>query len=159
MENEYLSISDKLWKTMHDACDLLTRCEESIYGETGVSGTQCSVLMTLARQRERPSITALALLLNRNVNSMSAIIDRMERNDLVKRMKHNGGKTSVIALSTMGKRISGLASEKERKLVDRMLSENSLEDLKTCLRVMERMKIELVDMSERWHTRAKRMAG
>lgn len=135
-----------VWTLIHKVNSYLEKCEEPVFSEIGVSATQCKILMDLKRRDRPPTITELALSSHRNVNSMSAIIDRMERHNLIKRIVDNRSRASRVRLTSTGMRMADLAVERENKLIQKLLGKSSVEEMQACLSVMEDMSTELTEM-------------
>lgn len=149
------ALQNKMWLIIREVSDRLPKCEEPTFAEVGVSPQQCTILLTVANSERPPAITSLAKTLRRNINTTSAMIDRMERLDLVKRVKDVDGRGSRIELTTTGSRIADLAIEKEAKLIKRLLGNLTPAELESCLGLMEAIKTELILMSDQ---RGKRMS-
>ena len=67
----------RLWLLLHRVRDILALCEDSIYGEYGLTTEQFAVLAALKSRGGSLRPSDLALILERSPNSISMLVDRM----------------------------------------------------------------------------------
>ncbi|MGA2670530.1 MAG: MarR family transcriptional regulator [Dehalococcoidia bacterium] len=155
MTDDLNKLRYRLWDTLRQTCDNLTQHREHFFSEIGVSAQQCMILIDIVDLGRTPTITELAKLINRNVNSTSAIVDRMVRHGLVKRNKSRNGKASQVLLTTAGKNVAYQAKKRKTKLIGKVLGQLSPEELQCCLDSMKIMVEELSSMSNERKKRTK----
>jgi DNA-binding MarR family transcriptional regulator len=80
----------RLWVTLHQTHDLLVKYEDKVLADPGLTKEQHLILWLIefmSDGNDNPVILSdLASSLFRNLNSISAIINRMEKNGLIKKI-------------------------------------------------------------------------
>ena len=77
----------RVWLLLHRVRDAISLCEDSIYGEYGLTMEQFAVLASLKSRGGSLRPTDLASILERSPNSVSMLVDRMVKAGLVKRTR------------------------------------------------------------------------
>ena len=77
----------QLWVLLHHACDAMARARENELRPVGISGMQAAVLF-IVKTLEVPATPAeISRRLFREPHTVSGLLDRMERQGLVRRVK------------------------------------------------------------------------
>ena len=66
-----------LWLLLHRTADVLARCEDSVFGEYGLTTEQFTVLAAVKGSGSPLRPVDLASLMERSPNSVSMLVDRM----------------------------------------------------------------------------------
>lgn len=90
----------RLWVVLHRVRDALVACEDSIFGEYGLTTERYAVLATMKCLGEPIRLTDLALGLERTPNSVSMIVDRMVKDGLVRRRRDKRDRRVVYVTAT-----------------------------------------------------------
>ncbi len=132
---------------MHQTCDIVTRCEDAVFAPLGISGQQYVVLIHLAYSEKPITLTALSRKLRRNMNSTSAIVERMSTRGLVRRQKvEAGGRATSVALTPKGKRTAEEAAQYGWDLIKRLSVNSSPTQLRSCVKLMAGIRTEAAKM-------------
>ena len=110
----------------------------------GVLPTQSSILMAIGRLGEDATPTAISHLIPRDSQTICGILNRMEKQDLIKRVKGpNNGKRTDITLTDKGRKTSLLSTKHESIIhIFDSLTEEEQKQLESCL-------LKLYEASER----------
>jgi DNA-binding MarR family transcriptional regulator len=135
----------RLWVLLRQTYYLITQCEEDASNGTGVTAQQLVVLWLMqfiSNISNKPIIiTDLAPSLYRSVNSISTIIDRMEKNGLVKKIRDLPDRRSVrLQITRTGEKKYIEALKPNREMIKRLLSVYSDEELETFINLLRKLK-------------------
>jgi DNA-binding MarR family transcriptional regulator len=138
----------RLWVLFHLTNDLLQRCEENTSASTGMTNQQFLVLWVmkfLSATSDKPiTISDLAPILYRSLNSVSLIIDRMEKTGLVKKARNLSDRRAVqLLLTKRAERIFTDTARSNRDFIKQTFSIYSKRDQKTLLSLIKRLKNKL----------------
>ena len=137
-----------LWIIFHQVLDLLVKLEDSVFAHTSLSREKFNVLMVIKFFKEMANdeliITNLAPLLNRSTNSISTIIDRMEKEGLVEKVRDRSDRRSIrlVMTSEAEKRLK-MAAKPNMELINKLFSVFNEEELKTLLSLIGRLKYKV----------------
>jgi len=134
----------RLWLLLHRVRDALVLCEDSIFGEYGLTTEQFSVLAALKSRGGALRPTDLALILERSPNSVSMLVDRMVKAGLVKRTRDRKDRR-VVRVSLTGKadKAIGPATVAGWEFIEKVLSVLSDKDKEAVAGLLETIKCEL----------------
>jgi DNA-binding MarR family transcriptional regulator len=138
----------RLWVIVHQNYDLMTRGEDEMLGKQGVTSQQFLILWIikfLSEIKEEPVIIAdLAPILYRRLNSISLIIDRMEKNGLVKKVRDLPDRRAIrLQLTKKAEKLFNTASKPNREYIKRIFSAFSEKEQETFLALMKKFKKSL----------------
>jgi MarR family transcriptional regulator, 2-MHQ and catechol-resistance regulon repressor len=139
----------RLWIMLDQTYVAASKCQEAAFAQVGLTLQQYRVLMVLDAAEHPVTITNVARWLDRNTNSISLIIDRMEKVDLVKRVRDlKDRRTLRLVMTPKGKSLFERATIYGLELMDKMKSictEEEMETLNSLLgRLRERALEELI---------------
>ena len=140
--SEFSELKHEVFALFYETSDLLLKCEDAAYAEFGLSQQQFLVLKAI-ESSDKPSVKIIdvARKLKRNSNSITMIIDRMERDGLVERVRDLQDRRSVhLSLTEKGKKKLYQASKVGWSLILRLTSCFSEEEMKTFTRLIEKMR-------------------
>lgn len=107
---------------------------------------QSSILMAISRLGDKATPTTISHLIPRDSQTICGILNRMERQELIKRMKSpDNGKTTIINLTEAGRRASLFAMRHES--INHMFDSLSEEEQ----RLLESCLMKLYDRSLKEH--------
>lgn len=137
MDNPWL----KGWLLLHQTYNLVSKCEDIVFSKHGITTEQHAVLMAIKYIEDPVRPTEVARWLDRNPNSISLIIDRMIKINLVKRTRDLPDRRSVrLEITGHGQKILDKASVSGWELTREILSELSDEELQTLTNLLERVR-------------------
>jgi DNA-binding MarR family transcriptional regulator len=135
----------RVWLLLHRVRDALVLCEDSVFGEYGITTEQFAVLAALRSRGGSLRPTDLALIMERSPNSVSMLVDRMVKAGLVKRTRDRIDRRVVRVTSTSkGESAVGPAGPAGWEFIQKILSLLSDDEKHTLADVLERVKGELV---------------
>lgn len=140
----------RLWVIFHQTYDILTKCEEDVLEGTGITNQQFLVLWLMQFMTEVSAspitITDMAPSLFRSVNSISSIIDRMEQNGLVKKVRNLDDRRAIrLKVTRKGKETFNNALKPSRSLIKKVFSVFTDEELQTLLLLLKKLKTEVIN--------------
>lgn len=119
------------WLLVHQTFDMILKVEEKEFARIGLTPQYNGVLMALKYKKGKVTIKELANWLDKNSNSISTLIDRMQRDGLVERLESERDRREVhIALTEKGKEMSGKADILGWKIVNDVLGGVPEQDLR-----------------------------
>ncbi len=138
---ESLDTKQRVWTNWNRAGTLTARYADKQLGKvTNSTFQQFSVLFMMKQTGENANATELAKRLNKNTNSISTILDRMEAGSLVKKTRGTQDRRIVYATMTeKGKKKLMEATKANLKLFDKLASSFSPEELKTLNALLEKL--------------------
>jgi DNA-binding MarR family transcriptional regulator len=139
---EFSELQHKVFALLYETSDLLLKCEDAAYAEFGLSQQQFLVLKAI-ESSDKPfvKIIDVARKLKRNSNSISMIIDRMERAGLVERVRDLQDRRSVhLSLTEKGTKKLYQASKVGWSLISRLMSCFSEEEMETLTSLIEKLR-------------------
>ena len=129
------------WILLRQAHNLIFKCEDRVFSEYGLSTEQHTVLMAVKNISGPVRITDIARWLDRSVNSVSMIIDRMVKAGLVKRTRDRKDRRTVfVTLTNKAEEAYVPATAAGWELVQEILSPLSNEDKHTLIRLLETIR-------------------
>ena len=136
----------RLWLLLHRTADALARCEDSVYGEYGLTTEQFAVLAAVKSSGGPLRPVDLASLMERGPNSMSMLVDRMVKAGLVRRTRDRKDRRAVkVSLTSKGEKALEPATPAGWKLVGKILSPLSEKEKHALASLLERVKCECLE--------------
>jgi DNA-binding MarR family transcriptional regulator len=138
----------RLWVIFHLTNDLLLRAEENASTPTGITNQQFLVLWIMEFLTEVNgvpiTITDLAPILHRSLNSVSLIVDRMEKTGLVKKVRDLPDRRAVrISPTKKADRIFLDSVKTNRDFIKSSFSIYTEEEQKQLLSLIRKLKNKL----------------
>lgn len=129
------------WLLCHQTFNLVSKCEDVMFAKAGTTTQQHAVLMAIKYINDPVKPTDVASWLDRNTNAITLIIDRMERDGLVKRVRDLRDRRSLRLIMTQkGEELLEQTTIPGWELVEEILSCLSEEELKTFNSIMEKVR-------------------
>jgi len=121
--------------------DIVTRYAETRLSKLGITSTQHMVLMTLSICTQPPALTELSQRLFRTKNSLTTVIDNMENNGLVTRVRDHADRRAIKIVATKkGTELLERSRIPSRELVYHVMSCCSEEDLNRLSEVLQKVR-------------------
>jgi len=137
------------WALLRQAYNLVFRCQDRVLSKYGLTTEQHTVLMAIKNISGPVRITDIALWLDRSVNSVSMIIDRMVKADLVRRTRDRKDRRTVfVTMTKKAEEAYGPATEAGWGLIREILSPLSDEDKRILIRLLEQLRDKTYDYLE-----------
>ena len=131
----------RVWFITHRTRDALSKCEDRVFAEYGLTSEQYSVLATMKSLREPVRITDVARWLERSTNSVSMIIDRMVKGGLVRRVRDRIDRRAVrLVITPKAETALKPATLAALDFIEGVTSPLSREDKRTFVKLHEMVK-------------------
>ena len=129
------------WILLRQTYKLIFRCEDRVFSEYELTTEQHAVLMAIKHISGSVRITDIARWLDRSVNSVSMIIDRMVKAGLVKRTRDRKDRRTVfVTMTSKAEKAYVPATTAGWGLIQEILSPLSDEDKLTLIRLLETLR-------------------
>jgi len=131
----------KAFMLLHRTRDLLFRCQDRAVAKSGLTAEQYSVLLAIEYLDDPVRATDIGRWMERKVNSISMIVDRMVRAGLVERIRDLPDRRAVrVIFTSKGKRAFELAAPEVWKLIDEIFSPLPHEEKRTLIRLLDTLR-------------------
>ena len=135
--NPYL----KTWLLLHQTYNLILRSEDNVFSKAGITTQQHSVLMSIRHMQTPVTPTEVANWLDRNPNGISMLIDRMEKDGLVKRIRDLDDRRSVrLEITQKGNEKLDQATFTGWQLIEKILSAVQEDELLLLTNLLEKVR-------------------
>jgi DNA-binding MarR family transcriptional regulator len=134
------------WVLLRQAYNLILKCEDKVFSEYKLTTEQHTVLMSIKHISGPVRITDIARWLDRSVNSVSMIIDRMVKAGLVRRVRDRKDRRTVfVTMTSKAEKTYVPATAAGWELIQEILSPLSDEDKRTLIRLLEMLRDKTYD--------------
>jgi len=134
------------WILLRQTYNLILKCNDKVFSEYNLTTEQHAVLMTIKHISEPVRVTDVALWLDRSVNSVSMIIDRMVKAGLVRRVRdRKDRRTVILTITSKAEKAFVPATAAGWELIQEILSPLSDEDRLTLIRLLETLRDKTYD--------------
>ena len=134
------------WILLRQTYNLILKCEDRVFSEHGLTTEQHAVLMTIKHIDAPVRVTDVALWLDRSVNSVSMIIDRMVKAGLVRRARDRKDRRTVfVTMTSQAEKAYVPATVAGWGLIQEILSPLSDKDKLTLIRLLEILRDKTYD--------------
>ena len=143
---EFENPDKRTWILLRQIHNLVTKCEDRVFSEYGLTTEQHAVLMAIKHIDGPVRPTDVARWLDRSVNSVSMITDRMVKAGLVKRVRDRKDRRVVfLNVTSRAEKAYVMASVAGWKLIEEILSPLSDKDKLTLIRLLETLRDKTYD--------------
>jgi len=134
------------WVLLRQSYNLVLKCEDRVFSEYELTTEQHAVLMAIKNISGPVRITDIGRWLDRSVNSVSMIIDRMVKAGLVKRTRDRKDRRTVfVTMTNQAEKAYVPATAAGWGLIQEILSPLSDEDKRTLIRLLEMLRDKTYD--------------
>ena len=131
----------RAWLLWEETSDLMDLSNEATFNKVGLPFQQYVILVILNYVNFKTTVNKLAHLANRKPNSISMIINRMERDGLVKRTRSTQDKRVVyLTATTKGKMKLKQSLKPGWEYLTRLFSCFNVEELHTLIDIVEKLQ-------------------
>jgi DNA-binding MarR family transcriptional regulator len=136
-----IDIRHKVWELLqHTNALLLKYADVKFLKERGISYQQFMVLYMMDRIGKSAGATQIAELLDRNPNTLSTILDRMEKGRLVKKVRDTQDRRFVrLVMTKKGKNKLEKTTESGQTIIEELATPFSEEELQTFVTLIEKL--------------------
>lgn len=130
-----------VWVLLRQVHNLVSRCEDQVFSKHGLTTEQHGVLMAIKHINGPVRITDIARWLDRSVNSVSMIVDRMVKAGLLRRTRDRKDRRTVfVTITSKAEKAYIPATVAGWELVQEILSSLSDEDKLTLVKLLETIR-------------------
>ncbi|MDD4985242.1 MAG: MarR family transcriptional regulator [Dehalococcoidales bacterium] len=134
------------WMLIHQTFNAVSKCEEIVFPKAGLTPQQHAVLIAIKYINAPATPTDIARWVDRNVNSITLIVDRMEKDGLVKRARDlKDRRTLRLIMTEKGEEALARATVAGWNLVQEVLSVLSEDEMRTLVGLLERVRQKAFD--------------
>jgi len=138
---KFANLDKGTWVLLRQAYNLVLKCEDRVFSEYGLTTEQHAVLMAMKQISEPVRITDIARWLDRSVNSVSMIVDRMVKAGLVRRVRDRKDRRTVfVNVTSKAEKAYKPASLASWGLIQEILSPLSDEDKRIFIKLLEKLR-------------------
>jgi MarR family transcriptional regulator, organic hydroperoxide resistance regulator len=131
----------KTWMLLHQAFNSISKCEDIVFTQAGLSTQQHTILMAIKYIKAPATPSEIAKWIDRNVSSITMIVERMEKDGLVERIKDTRDRRFVAIVATeKGKLLLEKATMAAWKLVQEVLADISAEEFQNLDDILDRIR-------------------
>jgi len=143
---EFKNTDKGAWVLLRQTYNLILKCEDRVFGEHGLTTEQHAVLMVIKHIDGPVRPTDVARWLDRSVNSVSMIIDRMVKAGLVRRVRDRKDRRTVfLNITSKAENAYVMATVAGWGLIQEILSPLSDKDKLTLIRLLETLRDKTYD--------------
>ena len=119
------------WLLIHQTFDMILKVEEREFAKIGLTPQYNGVLMALKHKKGNVTIKDIANWVDKNSNTISTLIDRMQRDGLVERQENKRDRREVLVILTdKGRELTKKADALGWQIIDDVLGGVPEEDLR-----------------------------
>ncbi len=139
-----------LWVMLSQVADFLNKCSEDLSNRLGGSSRQFFMLWTMKFTRDMLggpiTISDLAPAVVRSINNISALIDRMEKNGLVKKVRNLPDRRAIrLNITPKGDEEFARLNGPQTEMVKRLLSVYTQEEMKILTELLSKLKAKAIE--------------
>ena len=135
-----------VWMLIHQTYYSVLRCEEKLFTGTGLTTQQHAILMAIKNADGPATPTQIADWVDRNLNSITLIVDRMEKSGLVKRVRDVRDRRSLrIVMTEKGEQYLKQNTTMSWQLIKDLLKVLSEEEMRQLAGLLEKVRQQAIE--------------
>jgi len=139
---DHQDIQHRVWINWYHASSLVERyLDDNLIKTNGISFQQFLVLSAMNKLGKEANATEMAKMFDKNINTLSTMLDRMERKGLVKKIRDTKDRRLVFAVTTpKGKEKLTRSTELSLVIFEKLSSVFPKEELKEFTKLVEKLR-------------------
>ena len=134
-----------IWMLFHQTYNSILRYENKEFSKIGISAQQHAVLMAIMQTEGPVTPSQIAKLVDRNANSITLILDRMEKSGLINRIRNVDDRRSLlVSVTDKGEKILREGIGIGWNVIQDLLGELSEEELVTISDSMGKLRLKAI---------------
>jgi DNA-binding MarR family transcriptional regulator len=134
---------------LHQVNESLKKLEDKMHREVGITTQKFGVLSALNTLHHPVTPTVIANLMDRNTNTITLMIDRMEKDGLVSRIRDLDDRRSLrLKLEKKGEKAFGQGIERHRVLYKEIMSCLNKDELQELSRLLDKILAKTFEMRQ-----------
>jgi DNA-binding MarR family transcriptional regulator len=143
----FASPTMKSWLLIHQSHRMIEKCENAVLAKVGLTTRKQMVLLAMKNAPGPLTVSNIAYWCDRNPNGISTLVDRMEKDGLIKRVRDMSDRRAIrLALTQKGEERFEEADKLVRQLFKDIFAEFSEEELITLSEIMTRVRRRAFDL-------------
>jgi MarR family 2-MHQ and catechol resistance regulon transcriptional repressor len=139
-----------VWILLHQTLNSVIKCEDKVYAKSGLTTQQHAILMAIKNANSPATPTQIADWVDRNLNSITLIVDRMEKNGFVKRVRDIQDRRSIrLSITEKGEQYLKNSAQSGWDLIQDIFEVLSDEDIQTLKGLLEKVRYQAIEKSYR----------
>jgi DNA-binding MarR family transcriptional regulator len=135
------------WTLLRQTYDSISKCEDKKLAKEGLTAQQHAILRTIKLSAEAPSITQVADWVDKHVNSISLIVDRMTESGRVKRVNAPRDRRSYnLVMTAKGEKAFQSGEVASAPLIQELLNCLSDEELQKLSNILEKIRAKTIEL-------------
>ena len=132
----------KSWLLIHQSHRLLEKNEKKVFAQFGITPRKHAVLMAVKSLPAPLKVTDVAKWLDRNPTGISMLVDRMEKDGLIRKLPDKNDRRAIkLEITSKGETVYKESTKAIRKLYDDIFRRNfSEEELQTLCSLLEKVQ-------------------
>lgn len=131
----------KTWLLLHQTYNLVSKTENATFAKVGLTTQRLAVLMAIKYIKDPVTQSDVANWLDRRESSISMLLDRMEKDGLVDRMRDLSDHRWVrLVLTEEGEKALEQATIVGWQLVQQILDRLTDDEMQTLIRLLEKVR-------------------
>jgi DNA-binding MarR family transcriptional regulator len=129
------------WQLIHQTLDSILQCQEKVISSYGLTAKQHAVLSAIQYIDGPVTIKDLATCFDRDSSSITFIIDRVEKDELVTRVRDLKDRRSLrLTLTQKGKKMLRKTAKAAYEVSENIMTVLSPQELSTLISLMEKIQ-------------------
>jgi DNA-binding MarR family transcriptional regulator len=134
-----------VWMLFHQTYNSISRCEDKEFGKLGISAQQHAILMAIMRADGPVTPTQIAKWVDRNANSITLMLDRMEKSGLVVRTRNVSDRRSLhIEITEKGIEVLRQGVEVGWSIIRNILGSFSTKEIRALSESLEKLRHQAI---------------
>jgi DNA-binding MarR family transcriptional regulator len=139
----------KTWLLIHQIHRLMSRIENSLIADMGLTTRKNAVLLALKHLKKPVTVTDIAKWLDRNSNGISMLINRMEKDDLIIKKRDALDQRLVrVEISQKGKQYFQKAKKDTDEAIQEIFGDLNEEELEKVSILLQKVRGKALDFLE-----------
>jgi DNA-binding MarR family transcriptional regulator len=131
------------WMLLNQTYDSISHCKDQLSDSMGITMQQMGILMAIKLIDPPPTETQIAEWVDKKLNSVSAILDRMAIAGLVERVEDpQDRRTYRIKVTKKGQSFSKTDVEQRANLIKEIMETLSEEETQTLIKLLTRVRLQ-----------------
>ena len=140
------------WMLIHQTYNMVSKCEDLVFSKAGLTTQQHAVLIAIKYISTPATPTEIARWVDRNVNSITLIADRMEKDGLVKRARDlKDRRTLRLVMTEKGEEALARSTVAGWDLIQEVLAVLSEDEMRTLVSLLDRVRQKAFDYAHPGH--------
>ena len=136
----------RIWMLMHQTLNSVSKCEDKKFAEAGLTYQQYAILTAIKYSESPATPTTIADWVDRHLNSVSLILNRMEKRGLVKRIINNQDRRSFRLVTTeKGDAAFNKAAVIGWNMIQELIGDLSEEEICTMSNLLEKIRNRAIE--------------